>query len=1193
MDSISRPTAAEPPTDYAQRIKVLRAKLGFTQQRLAERLGVSFATVNRWENGQTKPSQLSWSQLIQVAQSEVQAPPEARTKNDDLQPRLDFTAEPEAVRAVAEGERLSFGHLFNPSFATEISQIDPLPHQRLAVYDHMLKQPRLRFLLADDAGAGKTIMSGLYIREMLSRRLLRRVLVVPPAGLVGNWCRELATLFNLDFTIVSGQDARISNPFIGNNSDRIIVSVDTLAGSRVFSRLADSSVEPYDLVIFDEAHKLSARQDNDFRVHKTTRYKLAEALAGVKSIDREWSLGWSPTHFLLLTATPHMGKDYPYYALWRLLEPDTLSTYDAFAEFPQESRKHYFIRRTKEEMVKFDGTRLYPKRVSDTLGYDLSQGDVSEQRLYNETTDYLRIVYNKAKLLNRSAARLAMSVFQRRLASSTFALLRSFERRIEKLSSLIDDVQAGRITIEQLTTLQRRLSEDDDVFESKTADEEEEADGREEHEIAEDHLLSGVVAASLVDLINEREQVQALRDLAEAVYESGTESKFERLRDLLSEKKFQDEKVIIFTEHRDTLEYLVRRLEGLGYTGQVAQIHGGMHYKDRDAEVERFRKPSEEDGARFLVCTDAAGEGINLQFCWIMINYDIPWNPARLEQRMGRIHRYGQKHDPVIILNLVAPGTREGRVLQTLLNKLETIRKQLKSDKVFDSIGRLFHGVSIKDYRSFSLEGVNDEVRTERLGGILTDEQVKAIGEHERSLYGAGGEVKKELPRLRQEMEHDTYCRLIPGYVRRFIETSAPFIGIDIDGDLGDVFAFRAIKPRAQDPLLPILETYPEYLHERLTVVRPPSKNDGIWLHPGEPLFDRFREHVCDTLSQASKKGAVFVDPTEDAPYLFHLAMLSVHRSADDDIAALAHEETLECRLVGVKQFTGTEVRICPVEHLLLLKGGHGLPSSAQRLAVTADDMLEQARAYLIERVARQMALDRRETLRQTINEREAFIRKGYAYQEAELATARAKQSEKARAGNKRAQAELNRIKEQQRDLSRRRELAITILHREPELIAPTPIRFIAHALVVPSTDPIDREQHDANVERVAMDLAWAWEESEGAVVKDVHKPDLAVAAGLPPHPGFDLLSIRPNGERRGIEVKGRAATGEVEMEDNEWARACNMREDYWLYTVFDCASPNPRLLRVQDPFTKLLVKAKGAVRISAREITAVSETSS
>jgi SNF2 family DNA or RNA helicase len=292
-------------------------------------------------------------------------------------------------------------------------------------------------------------------------------------------------------------------------------------------------------------------------------------------------------------------------------------------------------------------TRLmHADGISDTLSYDLTQGNVSEQRLYEETTSYIRTFYNRARILNRSAARLAMSVFQRRLASSTYALLCSFERRLEKLQRLIEDIQSGRLGLNELAARQRYLETLRDVLDEDTADEERIVEGQEEHETIEDQVLGSVIATSLAELEAERLQVQRLYDLAQQVYDTGEEAKFETLREILRDPRYRDEKIIIFTEHRDTLTFLVRRLEGLGFTGKVAQIHGGMDYREREEQVQFFRTPVREGGATYLVATDAAGEGINLQFSWLMVNYDIPWNPARLEQRMGRIHRYGQQHDP-------------------------------------------------------------------------------------------------------------------------------------------------------------------------------------------------------------------------------------------------------------------------------------------------------------------------------------------------------------------------------------------------------------------------------------------------------------------------------------------------------------------------------------------------------------------
>ena len=506
-------------------------------------------------------------------------------------PTLDFAAKPEVVSAVAEANRLAHGHLFNPTFATEISSIDPLPHQRIAVYEHMLGQTPLRFLLADDAGAGKTIMTGLYLRETMARQLLKRVLIVPPAGLVGNWEREMRTLFRLPFRIVRGAEARAGNPFAEPDSDRVIVSVDTLAGERMFARLREAAApgvaRPYDLVVFDEAHKLAARRGNDLRVHKTERYRLAEALAGLPAREERWQLGWSARNILLLTATPHMGKDFPYYCLWRLLAPDALPTLDAFDAFPETQRCRHFIRRTKEEMVRFDGRPLYPQRRCDTLSYALTS---AEQALYDATTAYVSETYNKARILNRSAARLAMSVFQRRLASSSYALMRSFERRLGRIDEAILLVQEGRS--DELNRRQTRIGRTADVFESLTADEDtDDAGQREAHEAFEEEALGGLVAITLTELREERAEVEALLSQARELANAGEDSKFAKLRGLMADRAFAGEKLIVFTEHRDTAESLVHRLEGLGFTGRVALIHGGLDYREREAQVELFRRP--------------------------------------------------------------------------------------------------------------------------------------------------------------------------------------------------------------------------------------------------------------------------------------------------------------------------------------------------------------------------------------------------------------------------------------------------------------------------------------------------------------------------------------------------------------------------------------------------------------------------
>ena len=1192
------------PDDYPQRIKDSRDVRGLTQGQFAKLVGVSFATVNRWENGQSRPNNLAWQRIVELeiqSRREVLSVPKVSEEESASAYRaLDFSADPNAVSAVAEAHRLAYGHLFNTAFATETSLIDPLPHQRIAVYEHMLKQQPLRFLLADDAGAGKTIMTGLYVREMLSRRLIRRVLIVPPAGLIGNWEREMSTLFRLQFRILTGTDARDGNPFAGPESDLVIVSIDTLAGERTFGRLRESTTEPYDLVVFDEAHKLSANREPDLRIRKTDRYKLAETLAGAGAHDDSWKLYWTARHLLLLTATPHMGKDQPYYFLWRLLDPDSLSTYDAFEHFPPETRRRHFIRRTKEEMVRFDGTPLYPQRQCDTLSFELGQEPGGEQELYDETTDYIQDYYNRAEYLNRSAVRLAMSVFQRRLASSTYALLRSFERRKDKLEGMIEDIRTGRLSEEQLRREQRTLDNRlDDFFETQTADEETtSAGGREKHEDFEDGAMGGTVAANLVELEAERLKVDGLLGKARALYASGRESKFEKLCQVLRDPEYSEQKLIVFTEHRDTASFLVRRLEGLGFTGQVAQIHGGMAYQERERQVDFFRKTADEDGANYLVATDAAGEGINLQFCWLMVNYDLPWNPARLEQRMGRIHRYGQQHDPVVIVNVIAGRTREGRVMKTLLDKLEAMRRQLNSDKVFDVIGRLFEGVSFKKYLEQAVTGNDPNAPARNLEGRLTEAQLRALDERERALYGAGGEVRRNLDRLNEETEQEHYRRLLPGYVRRFVEKAAPLLGLRIEGDPGGVFSFAPNRPGALDPLLPALELHPRESRETLTVYKPRDATEAIWLHPGEPVYDHLSAAILNWFTSDALKGAVFTDPKAVEPYLYHLALVSIehhpdvpdattsgetddNRSEDEDL----NPKTVETRLVGLRQIKDGTVYELPVEHLLLLRGAPGFSPGGIPLATLAHRMLPEVRSYAKEVVAESLAQSHRQRILDDLPSRLEFISRGFDHRNAELAQTRALLSKKAREGDQRAQDDLSGIKARQRSLATLRDNRLAAMRAEADQVRAGEVALLAHALVVPARDSEMVERYDAAVERIAVEVATAHEERFGAVVEDVSTPELARRAGLTDWPGFDLRSRRPvsigtgkDFEELAIEVKGRAGTGTIEMSENEWAKACNLRDRYWLYVVFDCATPRPRLVRVRDPFARLIMRDRESI---------------
>ncbi|MDR0827628.1 MAG: DUF3883 domain-containing protein [Desulfovibrio sp.] len=1182
MTSRAKTPLSRSASDVSEYIRSLRKDCALTQEALAKLLGVSFASVNRWENGQTKPTALALDKLHNLetslhAKKEPTAPAGLDPLPDNILP--DFTARTDAVKAIIEAERLAFAHTVNPAFATEVSRIDPLPHQRIAVYDVMLKQPRLRFLLADDAGAGKTIMAGLVIREMLARQRIRRILIVPPAGLIGNWQKELKDLFQLDAAIAVGQNMSRGNPFIGEGSDLLIVSIDTLRNDKARALLGALDTKPYDLVIFDEAHKLSCDQGGDFRITKSDRYKLAEMLAGVSDgAPASWKLPWKAEHLLLLTATPHMGKDYPYFGLWRLLDPQCFSTWQAFEGIPAEVRAGHFLRRTKEEMVHLDGRPLYPMRVSDTLGFSLTTGQDSEQELYDATTDYLLYIYNKAQILNRSAARLALSVFQRRLSSSTYALKRSFERRLEKLTDLIQRLEDGNLSEKQLAAWQSRAVHD--VFEEKTADDEAyDASGLEENEKAEDDALGNVVAVSLAELMAEREHVRTLLELAKRVLDKGTESKFERLREVIEDPRFIGEKILIFTEHRDSLEYLNNRLSALGFAGSLAHIHGGMDYRERQEAIDHFKKPAQEHGAQYMICTDAAAEGVNLQFCWIMINYDIPWNPARLEQRMGRIHRYGQKHEPVFLLNLVASTTREGKVLKTLLDKLERIRKQLSSDKVFDSIGRVFNEVSIKTYMERALMAVEtnslDDL-TNELNGQITAEQVSAALAKEEMILGKGGDVASKLPTLREDLYNEDYRRLLPGFVEGFTRMAAPLIDVRLEGDAAGVFSLDAGRSPHAAAIWTAFGGRMNDKPQSLSFSHP-SRNDVLWLHPGEPIFDAIRNALRSACGLEALRGGIFMDANTQKPYLVHVAKYGI-----------LHGDSAEptWHLTAVRQ-ENAALTPCPLEHFLCIRsrGTEGLPEDAQRLALSIAASKESARVYLLEECRKQALLEA-DAIRAELPQREQYLLKGFEFQNIELTTRRGALKRKERDGDN-VKRELDAVIERIRHLNEERDAALTALLGEPDKVLPGSVTFIAHALVLPEVECAgDDAWRQDNIEALAMNAVRSYESDFGDV-RPVHTAALARAQGLQDYPGFDVLSFRSadggKRERRCIEVKGTRGSEAVEMSENEWDRAMNLRSEYWLYVVAECASPTPRLIRIQDPAWKLLVRPTDQTRTSRR----------
>ena len=1077
---------------------------------------------------------------------------------EQLQSRFEFgsdafRADANLVRLVAEAHRLQHAYLFNPIFATETSLIDPLPHQFIAVYEHLLKHNPLRFLLADDAGAGKTIMTGLYIQEALLRRQVERVLIVPPAGLVGNWERELRVCFRLQFRILSSADAADTNPFTNPENRLAIISLDTLWRDRMQTCLFEA--QPYDLVVFDEAHKLSARYESDGTVDKSKRYELAERITA------------QGKNLLLLTATPHMGKDDAYYFLWRLLLPEHLAAQNAFTRLTDKEKSKHLLRRMKEEMVTFDGKPIYPPRRSQTIAYPLKQGEISEQSLYDAVTAYCEKYFDLAGQYNRSAAKMAMMILQRRLASSTFALLRSLIRRAEKLQITLHNLKDGRLSTEELEKAQVKLS-DIDIREEKTGDEEESVGGKEEAEQVDEDFERATAARSIVDLETEVDHVKNLVELARKVYNLKSESKFENLWEALTE--YPDEKVLIFTEHRDTMNFIIERLEALGFTGKVAQIHGGMKYSEREEQVEFFRDPN---GAQYLVATDAAGEGINLQFCWLMVNYDIPWNPARLEQRMGRIHRYKQTHT-VVLLNLVAEDTREGRVLKVLLEKMQNMREELDDDKVFDVIGQQFSQVSLKELITKAIVENQTDVSIQMINTQFTSENIqKQFEGQQRSVVSS--EVKRLLGNVQNQRESAETLRMLPAYVRSFFEDAAPLLGYRVNGDIETIFKLSRCPVSVQSAI----DGYPSQLRDRLTFSRElalpvgSEKPEAIFLHPGEPIFDAIRFCFLEKFDIEGERGAVYFDPQADEPYLFYLARIPVIRQTDD------RPQVLDEMLVGIKRFADGRCEETPAHLLLTLiprTAQHSMPATLASEWINRANETQPIENFVCENIGNPKLSHIRDALHLELENKKRQIQVSSNLRKAELLEQRRDLREAVAKGVPAARTKLNNCEQELNALPTKRKEAEANLIEEIENTQLGPVDVYVCAFVTePPTEEIPTKTlRDA--EAIAIKTAIKYEHDRGAEVKDVSNPSLKK--------GFDLQSKDPNGEVRYIEVKGRTGITSVELTENEWRQAANHQDRYWLYVVYHCDTV-PKLHPCRDPFGNLIAKAKGSVIINASDI--------
>ncbi len=1039
--------------------------------------------------------------------------------------RPTLQGDPTGFRLAAEATRIRLAYTHDPQFAVSVARIDPLPHQLEAVYYYMLRQPRLRFLLADDPGAGKTIMAGLFLKELKLRGAITRTLIVAPANLAPQWQREMAEKFDEPFDLVDRAALTARGSRAWEISDQCVVSLDFAWRSDVLESLARA--RRWDLLIVDEAHKMAAYRRGS-KLERTRRYRLGEFLTD------------HTEHLLLLTATPHKGDPENFRLLLQLLDPDLFADTEILARAVQRRENPIFLRRLKEDMKGFDGRPLFPTRHATTLGVELTE---PEQRLYEDVTRYVADNFNRALAEDNRNVTFALIILQRRLASSIRAIRRSLENRRDRLTVLRDEVRANPNLLEAA----RRGEPPPDGLS-------EDAPERERWE-AEERALRFTVARNMDEL---EAEIAILTDLAAqalAVEESGPELKLDELRRVVEEIELlrSGEKLLIFTEAKDTLDYLVENLTGWGLS--VNHIDGSMAPPERRRAELVFRDP---EGAQVMVATEAAGEGINLQFCHLMINYDLPWNPTRLEQRMGRIHRYGQKYE-VYIYNLVATSTREGMVFHALLDKLEQMRKGLGQDRVFDVVDQLLEGVPLERLIRDALANrlTFEEVRDQVLARLDQDQERRL---QEATLAGLATRYV-DLTRLRADRQRAAEERLVPAYIRAFFEQAMEALAPGRLERRDDGFwripyvpaALREVPEPLRRRYGPPAESYAAITFDKADL---DTHHSLTFVGPGHPLFEAVVHHVLTRFGPDLAQGALLRDPEGEAKGLLWLLVGNV----EDGLGRVAGKRlfALFQPLDGAQWGHISPARLLdfepPAEPL-------PVPEVYRRRLAEIDAVVD----WSLDHVLEPYLVDLQARRQQETDVIRDYLRRSF---DVLIARSQGKLMEYEQKALQGTDMSLS-IQEEQRhleDLRRRQAVRLAETERAGLLALGAP-QVLGVAAVVPAESPAIASgrsgeppmRRSDEVEAAAMARAAAYERARGWDVEDVS----AEAKG------YDLFSRSPDGEVRYIEVKGRAGVGAVEISENEWLKAEQLGEDYWLYIVTD-ALKAPSLYMVQDPAHRL-----------------------
>ena len=1104
-----------------------------------------------------------------------------------------FDADPELFRLVSEANRIRLAHLFDPLLAVHTSLVDPLPHQITAVYGEMLTRQPLRFLLADDPGAGKTIMTGLLIKELMARGDLQRCLIVCPGNLVEQWQEELDQRFHLPFEILTKEgleSARTGNWFA--EQSLALCRLDKLSRNEdIQTKLQQTD---WDLIVCDEAHKLSATYFGN-EVKYTKRYRLGQLLSRLTR------------HFLLLTATPHNGKEADFQLFLALIDGDRFE--GRFRDGVHAQDVSGLMRRlVKEKLLKFDGSPLFPQRISYTVNYPLSDG---ESELYEAVSTYVRQEFNRADALENEGRRgtvgFALTILQRRLASSPEAIYQSLRRRRERLEKRLREEQllkrGAGVRISTPAAYSHLTEEDlDDLDDAPDA----------ELEDIEDKVVDQASAARTIEELRlEITQLQQLEQTAQRVRQSGTDRKWDELSQLLQNQTDMFDaaghrrKLVIFTEHRDTLNYLVEKIRALlGKPEAVVSIHGGVGREERRNAESSFKQNKEVE---ILVATDAAGEGINLQRAHLMVNYDLPWNPNRLEQRFGRIHRIGQT-EVCHLWNLVAHETREGEVYQRLLAKLEEARAAL-GGQVFDVLGQLTF--EDRPLRQVMIDAIRAADRPERKAELLRIIDNAAEQGHLRDLIENRALTHDTMDvsrvrAIREEMERAEARRLQPHFIAGFFLEAFRLQGGTVHERESRRYEIKHVPAsvRNRDRQIGRGSAIPARF-ERITfdksLITVEGKALADFVCPGHPLLDATLDLVLERHRDLLKRGAVLVDDNDDGTTPRALLYLE-HSIQDGRTDHTGQRRVVSKRLQFVEiDAAGSTVNAGPAPYL------DDRPPSAEELplatALLSADWLQtslesqalrHAAIHLVPEHLREIRVRKEELLDKTKGAVHDRLTKEINYWDHRASQLKDQEL----AGRVNARLNSGKARERADELTARLHKRMAELEQERRL-SPLPPVVLGGALIVPvgllrpaapadcpdpagSAPPPQFALSREESERRAMEAVLETERRLGFVPRDVSAQNL----------GYDIESSIPNtGLLRFLEVKGRVRGAEtVTITRNEILTGLNKPEEFILAIVL--LDPDREEVRyVKRPFDGIPDSRLNSSNYSLGQLLQLSET--